>query len=388
MISASTLGSIRPGSGGGAATARSLGQALALRQVEDGEALQERDRLRFLAGLARPLLLVVGNEAVGIDDGGAVLALADIAAEDERLAEGQPALDREAVLDHGPPEDQHIDPGIVPAGGGVLRHGERRLRRRRAPGLDPGHAAGLQLGDDLGGDFVVEARPVGAGTSASGMSGHRGSPRRAPRASLAPSTRHENRRSTLPLDSGRVVPEWGVDETEWYRRSRHPPTGGARIRRALRLGATEGDARCPEPGDRYLPWSINQHTRRTPREYAVRLEVLPDNQRQNVTAHALQALRDFGLRPGRIADDRTISAVTEQRGSARAAGVALMREGGIAMPRNPCPCRGAGPHRVYRCSAQFDDKRPLRFRSLKWIAKSFREDGAKPRVFEFVCHQA
>ena len=30
-----------------------VGQALALRRVEDGEALEERDRLRFLAGLAR-----------------------------------------------------------------------------------------------------------------------------------------------------------------------------------------------------------------------------------------------------------------------------------------------------------------------------------------------
>ena len=81
LISASTLGSIRPGSGGGAATARFFGQPFALRQVEDGEALQERDGLRFLAGLLRALLLVVGHEAVGIDDGGAVLTLADIAAE-------------------------------------------------------------------------------------------------------------------------------------------------------------------------------------------------------------------------------------------------------------------------------------------------------------------
>ena len=76
-----------------------LRQIFALRQVEDSEALEERDRLRFLAGLSRPFLLVVGNEAVGIDDGGAVLALADVAAETEGLAKGEPALDREAVLD-------------------------------------------------------------------------------------------------------------------------------------------------------------------------------------------------------------------------------------------------------------------------------------------------
>ena len=103
LISASTLGSIRPGSRRRRGDGEIFRQAFALRQVEDGEALEERDRLRFLAGLARPLLLVVGNEAIGIDDGGAVLALADIAAEPKRLAEGQPALDREAVLDHRRP---------------------------------------------------------------------------------------------------------------------------------------------------------------------------------------------------------------------------------------------------------------------------------------------
>src|SRR6185437_5687840 len=58
-----------------------LGQALALCEVEDREALQERNGLRLHAGLPCPPLLVVGNEAVGIDDGCAVLALADIATE-------------------------------------------------------------------------------------------------------------------------------------------------------------------------------------------------------------------------------------------------------------------------------------------------------------------
>src|SRR3546814_15540988 len=92
---------------------------------------------------------VVRHEAVGIDDGGAVLALADIAAERERLAKRQPALPGEALLDDAAPEDQDIDPRILPSSGGVPRHGERRLRRRRSPGLDPRHPAGLQLGDAL-----------------------------------------------------------------------------------------------------------------------------------------------------------------------------------------------------------------------------------------------
>jgi hypothetical protein len=60
-------------------------QTFALREVEDGEALKERDRLRFLAGLPGAPLLVVGNEALGVDDRRAALALADVAAEAERL---------------------------------------------------------------------------------------------------------------------------------------------------------------------------------------------------------------------------------------------------------------------------------------------------------------
>jgi hypothetical protein len=58
-----------------------VGQILALRDVEHGEALQERNGLRFLAGLLRALLLVVGNEAIGVDDSGTALAFADMAAE-------------------------------------------------------------------------------------------------------------------------------------------------------------------------------------------------------------------------------------------------------------------------------------------------------------------
>ncbi|PWJ72651.1 hypothetical protein C7441_1328 [Pseudaminobacter salicylatoxidans] len=161
-----------------------LGQPVALGGVEDGEPLEERDAVRLVSGLAGASLLVLGSEAVGIDDGGAAFALADIAAERERLAEGEPALAGEAMLDDGAPEDQDIDPRIAPAGCGVLRHGERRLDGRRAPGLDPGQTPGLQLADDLVGDFVVKARPVGAGARAAILSGHRGSPRRAPEASL------------------------------------------------------------------------------------------------------------------------------------------------------------------------------------------------------------
>ena len=58
-----------------------LGQILALVRVENGKSLEEWDCLRFFAGLGRPPLFVVRHEAIGIDDGGAALALADVAAE-------------------------------------------------------------------------------------------------------------------------------------------------------------------------------------------------------------------------------------------------------------------------------------------------------------------
>lgn len=80
-----------------------LRQILALRSVEHREAFQERDRVGFLAGLAGAPSFVVGYKAVGIDDLRATLALADIAAERERLAEGEPTLAGKAVFDDGTP---------------------------------------------------------------------------------------------------------------------------------------------------------------------------------------------------------------------------------------------------------------------------------------------
>ena len=76
-----------------------IGQAVALVGVEDGKALEEWNRLRLFAGLGGASLLVAWHETVGVDDGGAAFALADMAAKRERLAKGEPALSREAVLD-------------------------------------------------------------------------------------------------------------------------------------------------------------------------------------------------------------------------------------------------------------------------------------------------
>src|SRR3546814_18316919 len=72
----------------------------------------------LLAGAAA---FAVRRKAMGIDDGRAALALAQLAAQCERLPEGKEAVGREAVGDHGVPEDQNVDPGITIAGLAVAR---------------------------------------------------------------------------------------------------------------------------------------------------------------------------------------------------------------------------------------------------------------------------
>jgi hypothetical protein len=75
----------RCGVGGEAAA-----QAVALRDVEHGEALEERHGLGGVAALDRARLFGLGNEAVGIDDGRAALAFPDRAARLDGLFEGEP----------------------------------------------------------------------------------------------------------------------------------------------------------------------------------------------------------------------------------------------------------------------------------------------------------
>src|SRR4029077_17584104 len=124
-------------------------QVLALVGVEHRESLEEWDHPGLIAVAFSPLALFFGRETVCVDDSRAVFAFADIAAEATRLAKGEPALAGEEALNDGPPKDQHVDAGIAALGRRVFRHGERRFRRRGPPRLDPGHAASLQLCDDL-----------------------------------------------------------------------------------------------------------------------------------------------------------------------------------------------------------------------------------------------
>src|SRR5581483_5020854 len=105
-------------------------QAIALVGIEDGEALQERNGAGFPAAFRRALLRVVRHKAVGVDDRGAALALADMTAERQGLAEREPALAGEAMLDDSAPQDEHVDAGVRTAGRCVLRHRELRLRGR------------------------------------------------------------------------------------------------------------------------------------------------------------------------------------------------------------------------------------------------------------------
>ena len=124
-------------SAGGAVAAELGRQAVALLDVEHGEALEEVDRAGVLARLLRALAFLAGDEAVGVDDGRAALALAHTAAERERLAEGEPALAGVAALDDGAPEDQHVDPGVASAGRGVLRQGDAARLHPRFPRAAP-----------------------------------------------------------------------------------------------------------------------------------------------------------------------------------------------------------------------------------------------------------
>src|SRR5690606_30498668 len=96
-----------------------LRQALALRRVEHGEALEKRDAASFLPRLPRAALLILGREAVGINDGRAALTFPDITAERQGLAESQPMLGRIAVLNNGAPEDQNVNARILPGRRGI-----------------------------------------------------------------------------------------------------------------------------------------------------------------------------------------------------------------------------------------------------------------------------
>ena len=144
-----------------------VGQIFALIGVEYGKSFEEWNRLRFFAGLGSAPFFVIRHETIGVDDCGAALSLANVAAERERLTKCEPTLPGKSAFDHGSPENEDVNATVLPVGRRIFRHRQRRFCRGRTPGLNPGDASGLKFGNDLVGDFVIEVRPVLAGARAS-----------------------------------------------------------------------------------------------------------------------------------------------------------------------------------------------------------------------------
>jgi hypothetical protein len=110
------------------------GKILALVGVEHREALEERDRVGLVAGLGSAGTFAVGDEAIGIDDGGAVLTLAHMRADFERLAASFAAA---AVTRQG---------GDVHPERGKRRTAPGAQRLERGPTPAPGSALGAARG--------------------------------------------------------------------------------------------------------------------------------------------------------------------------------------------------------------------------------------------------
>src|SRR3546814_4252435 len=82
-----------------------FGQSLALFRRKDGVAFEEGDRTRLATVLAGAAAFAGRRKSMGLDDGRPALALAHISAQRERLSEGKKRVGREAVGDHGVPEE-------------------------------------------------------------------------------------------------------------------------------------------------------------------------------------------------------------------------------------------------------------------------------------------
>jgi hypothetical protein len=80
-----------------------------LRHVGNSGPLEERDRLRFVAGLHGAAAFILRREAVCVDDGRIAFALAHMPIEAERLAKGQPTLACKAMLNDGAAQNEDVD---------------------------------------------------------------------------------------------------------------------------------------------------------------------------------------------------------------------------------------------------------------------------------------
>src|SRR5207249_7308363 len=125
-------------------------QVLNLRGIKHSVSLEERDRALDLGPGTVGLL---ADDAVGVDDGGTMLALPDMRAELHSLAVGHPQWGDVASVDGLGPKDQHVDPAVrnavVPA-----RNGDAGIAR--GPRLEPGTDAALKIGHDALGHACVK----------------------------------------------------------------------------------------------------------------------------------------------------------------------------------------------------------------------------------------
>ena len=134
-------------------------QPFTLIDIEDGEALEKRNRPCLAILLAGSLYLGLGDEPIRIADDAPLLALADMAASRLGLPIGQPALPGKAALNDRCPQDQDIDARVAPPGDGILRHGAGT--GAAVPWLHPGKMPRFQFRDDPGGDFAIDALTLG-----------------------------------------------------------------------------------------------------------------------------------------------------------------------------------------------------------------------------------
>jgi len=144
-------------------------QSFALGDIEDRKTLEKRNGLdlgrciavrRGSVPMESSVFRLLGNEPVGIDDGHALLALADATARLPGLPEGQPALRGPAMRDHRAPQNEDVDARIGPRGERVARQaGQGAAAVACPPWLHPGEASAFQLRDDPGGHLVIEVGP-------------------------------------------------------------------------------------------------------------------------------------------------------------------------------------------------------------------------------------
>lgn len=208
-------------------------QAVALRDIENGEALEKGNAPGLLAFRRRAFPFRLGREAVGINEGHALLALADMAAKRKRLPEGEPVLGGEAALDDGAPEDQDIDPRIGIPRRRIARQTEPRFRF--VPGLHPRHAARFELRDDFCRHIGIKLRPRLPPGLTIMFSAHRPAPVKTRRVSPGSGMGGEKRPEGPPSEAGRTEGRNEVEDPERKRRVAACRGGPRRERRPSRV---------------------------------------------------------------------------------------------------------------------------------------------------------